>query len=61
MGNYCFPCKKTIHYLSTDRATDWQQIPGEHQPGGYQGRGLYTALTGLNNLQIQPRKQKGVL
>lgn len=37
MGNYCFPCKKTIHYLSTDRATGWQQIPGEHQPGGYGG------------------------
>ena len=53
MVNYCCSHTKTIHYLSTDRATGWQQIPGEHQPGGYQGRGLYTALTGLNNLQIR--------
>lgn len=60
MGNYCFPRTKTIHYLSTDGATGWQQIPGEHQPGRIWGRGLYTALTGLNNLPIRPQKQKGV-
>lgn len=61
MGNYCFPHTKTIHYLSTDRATDWQQASGEHHPGKIWGRGLYTAFTGLNNLSIRPRKQKGVL
>lgn len=61
MGNYCFPHTKTIHYLSTDRATGWQQIPDEHPPGRIWGRGLYIALDGLNNLPIRPRKQKGVL